>query len=91
MKPSTITRIMREIARAHEAAYRRGFAHGIATAAGHHELEVHIDAWRDEVPLSRSPSPIGGRPMTAEERLEIQAPGLGPRLRTLIGDPSHGR
>ena len=84
MKPSAHARLLREFARVHEAAYRRGFAHGIATAGGHHALEVHVDAWRDAVPLSRSPSPIGGRAMTAEERLEVQAPGLGPRLRQLI-------
>jgi len=84
MRPSALARLLREFARVHEAAYRRGFAHGLDTGAGRHPLEVHIDAWRGAVPLSRSPSPIGGRAMTAEERLEVQAPDLAARVRKLI-------
>ncbi|MFM7138168.1 MAG: hypothetical protein ACKO1M_14035 [Planctomycetota bacterium] len=84
MKASTAQTILRELARVAEASYRRGFAHGTATAAGHHDLVVDVSAWRRLVPLDRSPSPIGGRPMSAVDRLEHQAPDLVRRLRTLI-------
>jgi len=77
-------RLLRELSRVTEAAYRRGFAHGHAAAEGHHEVVVHLDAWRYRVPLDRSPSPIGGRPMGSEERLEAQAPALVKRLRRLL-------
>jgi hypothetical protein len=84
MTNDTHDQLLRELARMTEAAYRRGFAHGHATAEGHHDLLVHLDAWRFKVPLDRSPSPIGGRPMGSEERLEAQAPALVRRLRRLL-------
>lgn len=84
MKPSNYDRILREIARVAEAAYRRGFAHGHDAAGGRRELVVDVDAWRHRVPLTRSPSPIGGRPTSSVERLEVEAPDLAARLRRLI-------
>jgi hypothetical protein len=81
MRPSNFDRLLREVA---EASYRRGFQQGHDTAMGEHELTVDLHRWRFDVPLTRSPSPIGHRPTDALERLEIEAPELAARLRRLI-------
>lgn len=68
-KPS---RLVRRIAEACEAAYRRGFQQGHDVCRRGDRLAVDLDAWRFGIPLDQAPSPTGDRPTTAVERLDIQ-------------------
>lgn len=64
--------LLREIAQIAEAAYRRGFQQGHDVCRRGDRLVVDLDAWRFGITLDRAPSPTGGRPTTALERLGIQ-------------------
>lgn len=86
MNPATRQRLLREIARATEAAYRRGFQHGHDTAKRGEPLAVDLEAWRFKVPLHRAPSPHGLPATTAEDRLRIEYPQLGRVLARTIGE-----
>lgn len=69
-------RLLRELARATEAAYRRGFQQGHESAARGDEIVFDLWKWRFTIPLHRSPSPHGYRSFTAEERLRIEHPTI---------------
>jgi hypothetical protein len=78
-------RLLREIARIREGTYRAGFERGFDTAVSGEPLEVDLSLWR-KVPLTRSPSPHGGRATSAEDRLLDDFPSLPAVLATVLDD-----
>jgi len=65
-------KLLRRIAQVAEAAYRRGFQQGHDVCRRGDRLVVDLERWRYEIPLDKSVSPVGHRPSTALERLDIQ-------------------
>lgn len=68
-------RLTRQVARAVEAAYRRGVGHGYVAGTERRVLEVDLARWR-AIPLARSAPLFGGRAMDAIDRVRLEAPEL---------------